>query len=219
MAEDPFATNAGDPLEVDHDELATWLQSAVERVQRSERELEVMIGVAHERHVDGVGRQLAGLLGALHQADVLDSLILAGLVDVIQKGLCDVHGVDLALGPHFLGEQPREEPRARADVGNGHAGFELAGLDDLLAFAVDFAALDLELSQESFQVRVLERLVDVRPNALFLGGEGAGEKNKANDGDAPALIGLIDSSSAQRGHFRGQPVACREPFWVTGPWL
>src|SRR5262249_34931303 len=109
--------------------------------------------------------------------EVLDPLRLARLLDVLEEALGDVDRVDLPLRPDFLGDQPREQSGTGADVGHVHLRLEAERLDDLLALSVDLTALDLELLQETLEVRLLERIVDARANALLLNAERSGQKN------------------------------------------
>jgi hypothetical protein len=59
---------------------------------------------------------------------LLQALLLASLVDVLDEPGSDVHGKDLAAGAHFPGEQPGKEVGSRADVRHDQAGLSLQAL-------------------------------------------------------------------------------------------
>ena len=96
---------------------------------------------------------------------------------MLEEGFGDVGRIDGPARRDFRGEQPREQPRAGADVGHRHARLEPAGGDDLLAEVENLAALDFELGGELLCVGGLfVRRVDARVDALFLGPDRWDEK-------------------------------------------
>ncbi|MCI0681077.1 MAG: hypothetical protein L0Y71_03150 [Gemmataceae bacterium] len=158
-------------MEVDQDHLPAGSKRLVDGLESSLRKLEVVVGVADEHQIDGVLRQLGRELIALDRLDVLDLAVGARLLDVTKKGLRDIDGEHLALVPDLGGKLPREQSGAGADVGDRHAGLELAGGDDLLGVGGDLPAFSFELLEKVLDVRVLEGLVDPGANALFLGAD------------------------------------------------
>jgi hypothetical protein len=70
----------------------------------------------------------------------------ARLLDMFDERGGNVHRI--AFRADFVCEQAREEASARADVAYCHAGFELAGGNDVVTLGVNFPALDLEFSDE-----------------------------------------------------------------------
>ncbi len=58
--------------------------------------------------------------------------------------------------------------RPSADICDGLPFGEVHGLQDLLAFRVDFAAFNLKLLNELLDLGILERVIDARPNTLLL---------------------------------------------------
>src|SRR5713226_6241380 len=99
MAQHPFAALTLDAMEVDQDDLSTGPQRIMDGLQGALRKLEMVVGVADENQIDAVRGQLGRELIALNRLDVLDLVLLAGLLDVSKRGRSNSHGIDFALFP------------------------------------------------------------------------------------------------------------------------
>ncbi len=149
-----------------------------------------MVRVADVGEIDGLGRELGGILTAHDALDVLDPVRLGLLLDVLDELFGNIDGVNLPLGAHGFGKHPREEAGARADVRHAHPRPDFAGLEDLLAVVVSIPALPLKPADEVADVRVLEGFVDPRVHALLLSrhrprDQKEGENNPILHGETP----------------------------------
>src|SRR4029079_16408334 len=78
MAQNEFAALAFDAVEVDQNESSTWAKGVMDRLERSLRKLEMVVGVADEDEIDGILRQLGRGLVAKDCLNVFDLVFLAG---------------------------------------------------------------------------------------------------------------------------------------------
>ncbi|HEV3146623.1 MAG TPA: hypothetical protein VGZ47_22235 [Gemmataceae bacterium] len=179
MAHHKDAALTFNAVEVDQDDLASWSKGVVDGLKGALRELEVVVRVANKHKINRVFGQLCRKLIAMNRLDVLDSGVAACLLDVTQKGLGNIDGINLALVPDLDGKLSGEKPGACADISNHHSGLEFTGGDDFLGLGGDLPALPLELADVLLQVWVLEGFVDAGLDAFFLG-RGGNDRQKAN---------------------------------------
>ena len=104
----------------------------------------MVICVAHERQVDRLRFELRRIRLPHNRNDVIQSLLLARVGDILQEFLRDVDCEYGPFRPHLLGELPRKQPSPRANVRHIHPGLQLARLENLLLLLHD----DLRLRQK-----------------------------------------------------------------------
>lgn len=132
----------------------------------------MVVNVANEYNVDRIFGEIDGALRANRGGDVGDFLLLCHSVDVFNKVLCDVHGINGASGRDFRRKHAGEKTGAGADVGDVHARLETDGSDDFVAEFVDLAALAFEHGDVFVDIGIFEVVVDAGLDALLLGGRG-----------------------------------------------
>jgi hypothetical protein len=171
MRHRPFATDTLDTLEVDHDQLPTRLQRLRDRLHRGLRELKVMIGIADESEVDGVGRQPHVIIRTEYGRNVARLAGPGTLMNVLKKTWTDVDRIDPSVRTCCVDEPMGVEPGTCANIRNDHARLKLAGLKDCIPRGIDFAAFDFESLQpiNDLQARITKGIIDPGFNGFLLG--------------------------------------------------
>lgn len=128
----------------EQDEAAGGFEGAVEGGEHSLRVGEFMVDVDHEGEVDlGVGE--AGVGGEAEDGRDVGEMGAAGVGgELVEHHLLDVDGVDLTGGADAAGHAEGHVAGAGADVGDGHAGFKMQGVDGFvgLFFGGAFGAVE-----------------------------------------------------------------------------
>ena len=153
-------------MEIDDKQGATGAKGGGDGGQGIGGVLEVMIRVADEGDVDGVGGELDGSFGAEDGLDLGQPGLLGAGLDEVDEGGDDIDGEHAAGAADLGGDQGGEQAGAGADVGDPLSGVELQGADDFVAMVIDFAAFAFEAFDPGLGVElgIEVGIVDARTN-------------------------------------------------------
>ena len=183
MAEDEVAADALNAFEVDEDELGPGFEGFVKGGKAGPREFEVMIDIADEGEVDAGFRQFDAFFRAKDGDDVGGLGFVGSGTDVVEEILGDLDREDFALGSDGGSHGQGEQTGAGANIGGGHAGFEVEGFQDGFAVVEDLTAFGFEALGPffDFELGIEKLLVDAGFDAGVLtekGGGGNDEEGK-----------------------------------------
>jgi hypothetical protein len=125
-----------------------------------------VIRVADEHHVDRILFEAGVGLRRNHADHVVQAGSASAREIAVDERARDVDRIDATVRPDSGGEQPREKPGARADVGDRLPGLRCDRVDDRKALLVDLPPLRLEIALPAPEVGVLVLRVDVGRSAL-----------------------------------------------------
>jgi hypothetical protein len=104
-------------------------------------------------------------------------------LDVFDKGLGNVHGIDFSFWGDERGKEAGEEAGAGTDIGHDHSRFQADGFDNLESMVVGITAIALEPWNELREGRIFELLVNARVDAFLLGLAGRSQNQQREDDD------------------------------------
>ena len=129
----------------------------------------MVVGVADENQIDGIGSKMSRPLPAQNTLDIGDAFFSRSFFDVIDRLLSNIHRINLAIGSNLAGHETRHEAAPCPDVGDIIADFQPECRYDGVTVLVGGPALPLETLHDRFDVGILEPLVDRRiDDAIFL---------------------------------------------------
>ena len=170
VSHNPVRADTRVATKVDNNDATIAAQRLVYGSQCLPRIFKVMVGVGDKGKVDGVSRQPDSNGRVDDARHIHQALFAAGTQDIVDKGAGDIDGIDCAARFDGGCKQAGKQAGAGADIGDSHAGTDLAGSDDGMALVVDFTTAALEGADPLLPVRIDEVTVDARADALFLCG-------------------------------------------------
>jgi hypothetical protein len=154
VAHHPLAARTLDFLEVHDDQASPGFQSSMNRFHRLERKLEMMIGIADESDIHLIRWEPRGIGLTYECVDILLPQAAAGLLYMLEERRGNIDGNDSAFPPHGLGKQAGEQSGTGTDIGNRLPGRDTASFHNGRSSGEDFAAFDLESSNEFIDRRI-----------------------------------------------------------------